>query len=164
MSETTQTLAQFLKGAELHLHVHRIDQRPDHHREDNPHHGMWEADARHWLCVLTRGDKRDKRYANDPDNYRPPANPCPTMTLYFSQGSAHTKAPTLADIIDCLASDASSFDNADSFEDWASDMGWDEDSRKAERCYRAVEKQRGELAELLTADQFDALLWHTERE
>lgn len=43
--------------------------------------------------------------------------------------------PTLADILHSLLLDASAIDEA-SFEDWASSLGYDIDSRKAESTYR----------------------------
>lgn len=50
------------------------------------------------------------------------------------------RAPILPDPIDViwsLTQDADVFLNARSFEDWASDLGYDTDSRKAEAVYRA---------------------------
>ena len=49
--------------------------------------------------------------------------------------------PTAADVIGCLLSDFTSLDCSDGFEDWASDLGYDTDSRKAERAYLLVQKQ-----------------------
>lgn len=45
--------------------------------------------------------------------------------------------PTAADVLSCLLSDMSSFDNARSFEEWASEFGYDPDSRAAEKVYKA---------------------------
>lgn len=47
------------------------------------------------------------------------------------------KLPTLADILSSLLSDGGAFFNAESFEDWARNCGYDTDSRKAEGIYRA---------------------------
>ena len=85
------------------------------------------------------------------------------LVVYFSQGSAHKKPPTLADVLDCLASDASGVDNAQSFEDWASEYGYDTDSRKAERTYRICEEQAQKLKALLGQDAYNQLLYSTER-
>lgn len=85
------------------------------------------------------------------------------LTVYFSQGNAHKKPPTLAEVLDCLASDASGVDNARSFEDWASEYGYDTDSRKAERTYHICEKQAQDLKALLGQDAYDQLLHETER-
>ena len=81
----------------------------------NPNMDDMGAGARHFLVTLKAG-----RFS---------------MRVPFSQGSAHTVAPTTADVLDCLASDASGFENARSFEEWASEYGYDVDSRKAFRTY-----------------------------
>jgi hypothetical protein len=44
--------------------------------------------------------------------------------------------PDICDVVACLVSDASAID-CRSFEDWAGDLGYDTDSRKAEATYRA---------------------------
>lgn len=43
--------------------------------------------------------------------------------------------PTLADLVHCIVSDAQTVADGQTFEDFAADMGWDEDSRKAEKSY-----------------------------
>lgn len=80
------------------------------------------------------------------------------MGLYFSQGSAHTEAPTLADVLDCLASDASSYANAGSFEEWAGVLGYDPDSRSSLRIFNTVKRQAEQLKRLLGADAYEQLL------
>jgi len=98
----------------------------------------------HWLCTLKCGKDR--------------------MTVYFSQGYAHNgKAPTLESVLDCLASDAAGYDNAQSLEDWASEYGYSEDSRKAEKIYRTVGEQADKLKALLGPSAYAALLYDTER-
>jgi hypothetical protein len=92
----------------------------------------------HWKCTLRTKGRR--------------------MTLYFSQGSAHTREPETADVLDCLASDARTLESSRSFEEWALDLGYDEDSRKAERTYRAVKKQSARLRKLLGESAYKALL------
>ena len=86
------------------------------------------------------------------------------MTVPWSQGPAILREPTAADVLDCLASDTSGYHSAGgTFEAWAAEYGYDEDSRKAERIFRAVERQAGALRHLL-GDAYDELLWNTERE
>ena len=90
-------------------------------------------------------------------------NPRRQMTVYFSMGYGHNGSePTVEDVIDCLASDASGYDNARGFEDWAGDYGYDADSRKAERIYRAVERDAARLHRFLGVD-YDRVLYDTER-
>ena len=84
------------------------------------------------------------------------------MTLYFSQGYGISGEPTAADVLNCLASDSSSVENARSFEDWASDLGYDPDSRKAEKIFKVCEKQAERLKKFLGEDLYKILLWDTE--
>jgi hypothetical protein len=44
--------------------------------------------------------------------------------------------PELADVLQSLLMDGQAFFNAQSFEDWADDFGYDKDSRQAEAIYR----------------------------
>jgi hypothetical protein len=86
------------------------------------------------------------------------------MTLVFSKGSGHNGAkPTLEEVLDCLASDGAGYENARSFEEWASEYGYDTDSRKAERTYKAIAKQAEALKRVLGEELYKALLWDTER-
>lgn len=59
--------------------------------------------------------------------------------------------PPLADILYSLVQDASVLDSG-GFENWASDYGYDTDSRKAEAMYQACLKIALELRALLGAD------------
>lgn len=82
----------------------------------------------------------------------------------FTQGSAWTRPPSVADVLDAVASDAAGFENARLFEDWAPEYGYDPDSRKAERVFRAVERQSVKLQRFLGDEEYQRLLWQTERE
>jgi len=98
-----------------------------------------------WRCVLTRkgGGK-----------FRTP----------FGMGSGHAgKAPELADVLDCIASDCATVENAQGFEDWAGELGYETDSRAHEKIYKACLRQRDRLKAWL-GDDYDTLLWDTERE
>ena len=98
----------------------------------------------HWKVVLKRGKKQ--------------------MTTYFSMGYGHKgQEPTAADVLDCLASDAASYENCGRFEDWASNMGYDTDSRKAERTFKTIGRQTFKLYEFLGSELYGSILWETER-
>jgi hypothetical protein len=83
------------------------------------------------------------------------------MTVPFGMGSGLREGPTAADVLNCLLSDASTYDNAIGFEDWADGLGFDADSRRAERDYREVEAQVSELRAFL-GDKYDDYLYETE--
>jgi hypothetical protein len=86
------------------------------------------------------------------------------MTLTFSKGSGHNGAePTADEVLDCLASDAAGVENTSDFEDWCSDYGYDADSRKAEKIYKACVHQSERLKTFLGDDLYEQLLWNTER-
>jgi hypothetical protein len=87
-----------------------------------------------------------------------------SFRLYFSMGIALRHAPTLIDVLDCLASDAAGYENAQSFEEWASEYGYDADSRSAEKIYRVVNRQAEQLKRVIGTDAYEELLWNTERE
>lgn len=78
-----------------------------------------------------------------------------SIEVPWKQGVAITDDPTAARVLECLILDASGYENAADFEDWATGYGMDTDSRSAEATYRAVEEQTAKLRELL-GDDFDA--------
>ena len=138
MSTQTITLDQFITEQQLVMSVRPVKRNPHMQGEQMP---------RNFECTI----EFEGRGYHEP------------LTVYFSQGSAHKKPPTLAEVLDCLASDASGVDNAQSFEEWASEYGYDTDSRKAEKTYNICRQQAQELKALLDRDAYDQLLYETER-
>lgn len=110
-------------------------------RNPNMADDEWGRTASHYKCKLRR--------------------PGHQMTVYFSMGSAHTKEPTAEDVINSVAGDAASIENARGFEDWAADLGYDTDSRKAARVYKACQAEAEKLRRFAGND-YDALLFDTE--
>jgi hypothetical protein len=82
------------------------------------------------------------------------------MRLTWRQGLAIQTPPDAATVLDCIASDAAGFVNAGTFEEWTRDYGYDSDSRRAEKIYRAVERQTTSLRRVL-GDDFDAVVFET---
>jgi hypothetical protein len=138
MDTQTITLEQFIEKQQLVMSVRAVRRNPHMSGDQLP---------RNFECTIEFVGR----------GYHEP------LTVYFSQGSAHKKSPTLAEVLDCLASDASGVDNARSFEDWASEYGYDLDSRKAERTYQICKKQAQDLKALLGQDAYNQLLYDTER-
>lgn len=134
MNTTTRTLADFIASAGVTMTAERTDSNPHMADSDN---------MDHWKCVIKAGRSR--------------------MTTYFSMGYGHKGvAPTLANVLSCLADDASSTQG--SFEDWCSELGFDADSRKAERTYKAVERNAEKLRTLLGDSAYETLLYGTDRD
>jgi hypothetical protein len=57
-----------------------------------------------------------------------------------------------ADVLHSLVSDTQGFENARDFEDWASEYGYDVDSRKAERIYQSLSKIAPQVRDFLGED------------
>lgn len=86
------------------------------------------------------------------------------MTLRYRKGLGHAGSPPqLDEVLDAIAADSASVENADGFADWANEFGYDTDSRKAEATYKACVKQAKDARALLGDANYDLLLWHTER-
>jgi hypothetical protein len=126
-------MKKFTSENNVRIQVERVDQ--------NPVMADWK-DANHFKVTL----KMDRRQ----------------LTTYFSQGYGISGEPDAASVLYCLASDAAGYENARNFEDWASEYGYDTDSRKAERIYKVVERQTKKLKNFL-GDKYEELLWETER-
>jgi hypothetical protein len=137
-----QTLNQFIAKHGITAECQWADRNPNMDDKE------WSRDSTHYRVTLTIRDGKRRR----------------KMQTYFSMGSAHTKEPSAADVLDCLASDASGYDNAQSFEEWARDYGYDPDSRKAEKTYKTIAKQSERLKQWLgNPDEYQHLLFDTER-
>lgn len=74
------------------------------------------------------------------------------LTTPFYTGRSTDPTPTVQDVLYCLIQDALSVETATGFEDWASDAGYDTDSRKAERLYKACCKEQKQLRRFLGTD------------
>ena len=120
---------------------------------------MQEREMDHWKVRFTR----HQDFTRTGNVYRFHGKILARMTMYFSMGYGHAgKEPTAEDVLDCLASDASSVDQG-SFDEWCRSFGYDEDSRTAERTYKACEKGAAKLKAFLGEDLYETLLYGTER-
>jgi hypothetical protein len=136
-----KTYEQFAKKHNITMTAERIAERTDLAGKEG-----WGNDrgARHWKLTLLR-----------PASYKGERRKKASMTVLFSQGSAHTKEPTLADVLNCLGSDIAGVENARSFRDWCGDLGYDPDSRKVEKIYIACVKQKDDMLEFLDAGHIE---------
>lgn len=132
----TITLAEFIRQHKLTMSAERW--------HENPYMPDGQRTMDHWRVRITARTEAGRR----------------SFTTYFSMGFGHNgHEPTLADLLNCFASDHTE----ESFENWAHDLGYDADSRKAERTYRIVQQQRGKVERLLGPEAYDQLVYHTER-
>lgn len=97
------------------------------------------SDMNHWRVTLHCGRRK--------------------MTTYYSMGSGHGgREPTAQEVIDCIAQDGASVENAEGFEEWARDIGYDTDSRRAHRTYVICKRQTERLQKFLGAERYTELM------
>lgn len=101
---------------------------------ENPNDKDW-VDANHYKVKLKNGSK--------------------SMSLYFSQGFGIKHDPDAQSVLDCLRSDAICDDL--SFDDFCNEFGYDIDSRKAYKIYKACLKNTIKLKRFLDT-KFNDLL------
>ena len=133
---TNIPLSKFIADAGISMTVKPADNNPN----------MIDGDPRasHWACKIKAGRSQ--------------------LTVAFSMGSGLSGEPKLADVLDCLASDASGVENcAGKFDDWCGEYGYDTDSRKAERTFNICKRQAANLKRLLGPSAYETLLWNVER-
>jgi hypothetical protein len=95
-------------------------------------------DMNHYKCTFSRGRSR--------------------MTVYFSMGYAHTSEPTINQVFDTLVQDAATVENCGDFAGFCSELGYDEDSRAAERTWKALEHAAKRLRTFLGEDLYTELV------
>jgi len=181
MNTETTTMAEFIEAHGLTMEVVPAAANP------NLADSEWEAD--HWSVTIkgSRGsitlpysmgighrvwakNARDAfHYGNFPGvqaHSVKPGERVPHMRpIVWENLKPYTRPtpPDLACVLDSLASDASSYENARNFDEWASEYGYDTDSRKAEKTYRSVGDQAKELLHLLGREVYEILVWKVER-
>ena len=143
------TYDKFITANNLQFTADWVSARPDN---------LMDTNMNHYKCRITC--TRFVPNVRSESRYRKQAR---GFTLYFSQGFGITHEPKLADVLDCLASDAAGYENASTFEDWAEEYGYDTDSRKAERMYRTIKRQAEQLRRTIGDEAYQTLLWEMER-
>lgn len=84
------------------------------------------------------------------------------FTLYFSMGLGLSGKPEVADILDCVAMDSVSVENARNFSEWTSEFGYSEDDSQAKRTYEVCQRQAEKLRKFI-GKGYSNLLFKTER-
>ena len=93
---------------------------------------MDSAGMDHWTCHLTANKKK--------------------MSLAYSMGSGHKgREPRLDEVLECLASDVNCVDST--FANFCNELGYNQDSRKAERIYKACKRLKVSLVRLVDLDE-----------
>ena len=133
MADTEYTIEQFIAAHRITSKATLVDRNPN----------MDDERMDHWRVTLKW----------------PPGR----MTVYFSKGMGHHGVePATSEVLDCIASDSASYENDTDFEEWASNFGYDTDSRTAKRTFEAVKRQSDRLKHWI-GNQYDSLLWDVSR-
>lgn len=130
-----KTLSEFIAEHDLKFSFKRIPERRDGLMDDYP--------MRHWRTWIIKDSER--------------------MQVTYSQGMGIEHAPTLEDVLNCLASDVGGILNARDFEDWAPDYGYDINSRKAKRIWNGCMIEREGLERLLGETATKELVFEVEQ-
>lgn len=109
----------------------RIYSRPD----NEPLH----PGSSRWRCTLNHKGRR--------------------ISVTYSMGSAHTKEPKAIEVLGSLFSDAQCADSSRDYRDFSRDLGYDEDSIKGLKTYKACQSINIRLHKLLGSD-YESLETH----
>lgn len=166
METQETTLKQFVEKHGIKFECRQVDSRKDGVMSDSP---------RHFRCRIS---KANAGYTVSTETEHRALGTMRSFGLYFSQGMGHTDNPTLIEVLDCLAVDASGYENAvsatssyqnrggvsgSSFVNWAEEYGYSEDSRAAEKIFKTVKRQANQLKRVLGEEAYQELLYNTER-
>ena len=141
MTATKPSLAERMSWDKIRMQATHCGERVEGPGEWNP---GWPYDE--WRCTLTiaGGVRR-------------------SITVTYRLGIGHQgKRPAKDHVMDALLSDASGLADGESYEEWCKSLGFDTDSRRAEKTYVATLKQTERLKEFL-GSKFDAYMYETER-
>lgn len=135
-SKKPRTLAEVIQRANIVMAAKQAD--------DNPYMDSAIRDSMdHWCCTFSVKGQRG------------------SWMVPFSMGAGHHgKAPGVAQVLDCLMSDASGA--TETFEGWCADYGYSTDSRSAERTYKICKRQTERAQRFFGASLF-AELFNAER-
>lgn len=147
----TMTIAQFIEKHGITF-TFKEGSIPADRKDD-----QWLQEAFHFDCLFRMGDDSPRRQ----------------LATDFHMGRGHGKPvkrsdglvirvippkPDAAEVLDSLRSDAQSVDCARDFEDWASDLGYDTDSRNAHAIWLACMELGRKLRFFLGAAAYEELM------
>lgn len=132
------TIQEFIKAHGITGTIKRIETRPDQGINDD---AEWNRTANHYRVRIRKGKK--------------------SFQTYYSTGSGWTKDPELSDVLDSLGSDCSSVE-FENFQGFCKEFGYDTDSLRALRTYKACERVSKRLKDML-GDAVQTLMYDVER-
>lgn len=168
-----QTIEQFIENNQgLELSVICIKDRPDVDVKDEWHNPKNPNDKPfNYKCILSGNNSSYEFYYSKGIGHGKRINAIKGNSIWANnERKAVRKAdhidnkPTLSEVLDSLAMDASDFLYGIDFEEWAENLGYDMDSRKAEKIYKACQNNFNGLLRVLGMDALCELIEDTERE
>lgn len=124
-----KTIKQFIKENNLTMKSEYADSNPNMKDSNNMNHSKVTIKRKFKL----NGNHLDTRYGFK------------QMTLYYSQGYGIQGEPTLESVLNCLISDSTC---GETFQEFCDNLGYDNDSRKAEKTFNTILKQTNKLKQL----------------
>ncbi len=182
VEESMLTIGQFIKDHGINMECHYVTVGTDTDIMPDGTKHEWMHDQ--WLCTLKRETKVlatpfKQGLAHRKINPRKAAHTVGYSLMGHElkryQQSSHTikpekwvamsdpLSPELDTVLDSLMSDAICYDDARDFEDFAANLGYSTDSRKAEATYRACGELAKQLRHFLGDDLYQTLLYKVER-
>lgn len=176
----TEKLADFIKDTGITMTATPVPENPnmepcDPKAERVHFHIVMEHDGRSCMTYFTVGIGMVERWAldsptrhNRPSKNRaaakgrmtfPNGNLC-RGSISWEEGMEIAKEiyrPELEDVLSCIAGDAIDIERSPRFEDWADEIGFDSDSRKAERTFNVCVKMTNDLRDFF-GQQYKRLL------
>jgi len=125
-------------------------------RTHNPNMPHAAPGMHHWCVFLRRRTTEPEGLLGLPVSV--------SMPVPFSQKFERVEEPTIEEVLGRLASNARTIENCPTFEQWCSELGMDNDSRRAERTYETCKRQAALLKEFLGKQAYEDLLFDTERQ
>ena len=118
-----------LEALSVHIDAKAMSVRTDGLMADMP------RGSSHWLVTIKRGEE--------------------SFSLQYSMGPAHKGTPDHHDILNCVLSDISYVDR--DFEDFCNDLGYDPDSKTADKIYSACREQAAQMHDMFSSDEIEGL-------
>lgn len=128
----------FIKNNQLSMSVTKVAVRPGSIMDPE-----WEAN--HYQVKITNASNNE------------------SFTTFYSMGVGIKGLPKIVDVLNTIALESGDYLNSSSFEDWASALGYSEDSRKAFNIYRECGHMARSMKRLLGKKQTDILINEVER-
>ena len=130
--ETQENIKDFASSLKLKMDVNYADSNPSMSNDS------WQAN--HYKLTFKKDGKQ--------------------FSTFFSQGIGIKGEPSIPGVLECLQTDCQSAEYG--FDEFCDEFGYDKDSRKAFKTYRACGKIKGKLHKFFGADYFRFIKAHRE--